>query len=157
MSSVTESREALKQALMAIVEQNNRLLELMKLTNHSLTIAAAAVGGISVAAAAAATAAPEAPAPAAPDEPVVKRRGRPAAAAAPSEPAAAKLDWAKDVKPVVLKLFDGGKGRPACEALLKKFGLAKFDDAKPEQYAEILAAANEALNSKAPASDDLGI
>lgn len=160
IDKAAESRDILKQALMATVEQNNRLIEAFKVTNHTLTIAAAAVGGMSVVSAKVAAEAGEAPAappPAA--EPAKRGRGRPAAAAAaPEEPAATpKLDWAKDVKPTILKLFDGGKGRPACEAILKKFGLAKFDDAKPEQYAEVLAAANEALNgAKAPA-DDLGI
>jgi len=54
------------------------------------------------------------------------------------------LDYEKDVKPKVLEV-SSKKGRDACMAVLSKFGLASAKAAKPEQYADIIAACEEVL------------
>lgn len=50
----------------------------------------------------------------------------------------------EDAKKVVLAL-SAKKGRTALEALLKDFGATKLPDVKPEQYGELIAAANAQL------------
>lgn len=63
---------------------------------------------------------------------------------APAPAAAGALDYEKDVKPLVLKV-SSTKGRDACTALLGKFSLASAKAAVPAQYADIIAACQEAL------------
>lgn len=58
--------------------------------------------------------------------------------------APAALDYEKDVKPKVLEV-SSRKGRDACMAVLGKFGLASAKAAKPEQYADLIKACEEAL------------
>lgn len=85
------------------------------------------------------------------DQPVGKPAATPTAtapapaAAAPSAPAAASPSSAAPdidfdtIKKAFLKLSTTDGGRAKCEAVLKPHGLAKLSEAKPEQYAEILA------------------
>lgn len=56
-----------------------------------------------------------------------------------------------DVKAAVMQLGQTeGQGLPAVRALLDKFGAARVSDVKPEQYAEVFAAARQVVtgNSK---------
>jgi len=57
--------------------------------------------------------------------------------------AEAALNFDKDVKKPFLEL-NSKKGRPACEAVLKEFGLAKLSEATPEQYAQLKVAIKKA-------------
>lgn len=68
----------------------------------------------------------------------------PAAAPTAAPAAVDALDYEKDVKPKVLEV-SSRKGRDACMAVLGKFGLASAKAAKPEQYADIIKACEEAL------------
>lgn len=54
------------------------------------------------------------------------------------------LDYTKDVRPVLLAV-NKKAGQPALKALLTQFGAATGDKLKPEQYGEVLAAANKIL------------
>lgn len=58
--------------------------------------------------------------------------------------APADLDYTKDVRPVLLAV-NKKAGQPALKALLNDFGAATGDKLKPEQYGEVLAAANKIL------------
>lgn len=61
----------------------------------------------------------------------------------PSGEAAVALNFDKDVKKPFLEL-NSKKGRPACESVLKEFGLAKLSEATPEQYTALKAAIEKA-------------
>lgn len=52
----------------------------------------------------------------------------------------------QDASKVILKL-SAAKGRDTAVALLSKFGAANLKEVKPEQYAAVMAAANEALGA----------
>ena len=72
-----------------------------------------------------------------------------APAAAPSQASTAATDLAPEVsfdqlKKAFLGLSTKADGRAKCEGVLKPFGLAKLSEAKPEQYAAVLAAIEEA-------------
>lgn len=74
---------------------------------------------------------------------------KPAPAAAPSPaPVAAGVprDYKKDVAPTMAKLL-AAKGAPAVVALLATFGAKKGAELKPEQFDDVLTAANQALAS----------
>lgn len=62
----------------------------------------------------------------------------------PVDPVPAALDYVKDVQPRVLKV-SATKGREAAVKLLGTFGLKSAKEAKPEQYADIIKACEEAL------------
>lgn len=55
-----------------------------------------------------------------------------------------ELDYTKDVRPVLLAV-NKKAGQPALKALLNDFGAATGDKLKPEQYTDVLAAANKIL------------
>lgn len=61
-----------------------------------------------------------------------------------SSDALVELDYTKDVRPVLLAV-NKKAGQPELKALLTKFGAATGDKLKPEQYGEVLAAANKIL------------
>lgn len=67
----------------------------------------------------------------------------PPAAPAPA-PVAEALDYVKDVRPLILRISKE-KGRDTAVALLQKFGVAGGPDLKPEQLADFVAAATDAL------------
>lgn len=69
---------------------------------------------------------------------------RPTAASAEAAPQASTAVEYDTVKAAILNLSTS-KGKAAAVEVLGKFGLVKLPDAKPEQYADILAAANAAL------------
>lgn len=66
------------------------------------------------------------------------------AAPSPSAPAAATLDYKKDLYEPFLK-FVSVKGRDAAAEMLKGFGIAKLPEAKAEQYPAIAEAIKKAL------------
>jgi len=73
--------------------------------------------------------------------------GSPAAAASPassSTPAASPEVTFDMLKKAFLALSTKADGRAKCEGVLKPFGLAKLSEAKPEQYAAVLAEINKA-------------
>lgn len=49
-----------------------------------------------------------------------------------------KLDYVKDVAPLVLKLVEV-QGRPAAEAVLAKFNVSRASELKPEDYGKFAA------------------
>jgi len=70
-----------------------------------------------------------------------KKKAEAAAAAAKKDEKtddAKPLDYEKDVKPELVK-FAQAKGKPALAELLKGFGVAKGDQLKGDQFAEVLA------------------
>lgn len=68
----------------------------------------------------------------------------PASSAPPATGAEAKpLSYEADVKPKAIALSK--KSMDDFKAVLGSFGIAKFPDAKPEQYAEIVQALDEKL------------
>lgn len=68
-----------------------------------------------------------------------------AASTASSEKPAAAVEVTFDVlKKAFLALSTKADGRAKCENVLKPFNLAKLSEAKPEQYAAVLAAIEEA-------------
>lgn len=62
----------------------------------------------------------------------------------PAESPAVSFD---ELKKAFLALSTKPEGRAKCEAVLKPFGVAKLSEAKPEQYAAVLAAINKASAS----------
>jgi hypothetical protein len=68
------------------------------------------------------------------------------AAKTEAAPTAVALDYEKDVKPLALQLAKA-KGRDALIKVLGEFGLAQANQAKPEQFAAIVAKINEALTA----------
>lgn len=81
------------------------------------------------------------PEPAATPEP----KAEPAAAAAEAEPKAqAEASTYQDAASAITKL-SRAKGRDAAVALLAQFGASKLPEVKPEQFADIIAAAEEAM------------
>lgn len=66
------------------------------------------------------------------------------AAESPSEPSAPAIDYAKDVKPLLLKV-SASRGRDALINLLGSFGVAKGDQLPANKLPEVVAAVNELL------------
>lgn len=96
----------------------------------------------------AASSAPAAAAPAAQGDAgnATPAAGQPAAAqtASSEKPAGAAEVSFDTLKKAFLALSTKADGRAKCENVLKPFGLAKLSEAKPEQYAAVLAAIEEA-------------
>jgi hypothetical protein len=61
-----------------------------------------------------------------------------------AEPAAAEAATYQDAASAITKL-SRAKGRDAAVAVLQQFGAAKLPDVKPEQFADVIAAAEEAM------------
>jgi hypothetical protein len=60
------------------------------------------------------------------------------------QPAAAALDYEKDIKPKALEVAKV-KGNDVLRAMVAELGLAKLSDVKPERYSEVLVAIEKAL------------
>ena len=131
------SFDAIPTILQAILEQsrkNGELLERLYADSVSVTSVAAAEAYTEQKAI---TAEQKVEAPAPQPEPETVKESLPVA------PAAEPIAYA-DVSKLILKV-SSTKGRDAAVAILNKFGAANLKEVKPEQYAEVVAAANEAL------------